>query len=94
MLNINKIIIFFLYTFFLFSTLSLFSQNIECEEIVFSFGTTSNKILLNDTSTELEETDLPKIKATLKINNSNNDTITLKTTVKLSALGPTNLKLA
>jgi hypothetical protein len=60
---------------------------------VFSFGTTSNKILLNDTSTELEETDLPKIKATLKINNSNNDTITLKTSVKLSALGPTNLKV-
>lgn len=102
MLNINKILIFFLYTFSLFSTLPLFPQNIECEEIVFSFGAPSNKISSNDTSTELEKRDsignektdlLFKIKATLRINNSNNDTITLKTTVKLSALGPTNLKV-
>ncbi len=95
MLNINKIIIFFLYTFFLFSTLSLFSQNIECEEIVFSYGT-------HETSPDLEKREpvgdakagsLFKVKAILKIDSPSNDTITLRTAVKLSALGPTNFKV-
>lgn len=74
--------IFFIFFILNFNISISFAQKIECSRIEFSFYPAAEQV---------EEAGI-KVKAFLKVDDLKNDTITLKTNVKISLFGPKNLK--
>jgi hypothetical protein len=79
MKNVSKIILFIL---LIFNISVSFAQTLECERIEFSF---------NPSVEQVEEAGL-KVKVFLKADDLKNDTIVLRTNVKMSLLDPQNTK--
>lgn len=79
MKNVSKIILFIL---LIFNISVSFAQTIDCETIGFSF---------NPDAEQMEDAGL-KVKLFLEVDKLKNDTIILKTDVKMSLLGPRNIK--
>ncbi len=79
MKNVSQIVLSIL---FIFNISVSFAQTLECKKIEFSFSPNAEKV---------EEVGL-KVKVSLKVNDLENDTIILRTNVKMSFFGPKNIK--